>query len=332
MSKQKLENILKKNSIPAEPLTKGIVSHGYGRFYTVLGNDGSEYSCVLRGKHRIDPVWKKYSNPVAVGDNVEISIADGQFTIDEIIARRNIFSRKDKKDKGKDRKEDIIAANIDVVVVVQSFYDPSLNLRFADRISVRASFMGMECVLCVNKSDLSSKDYISYIEKYYKNTGFRIFYMSGKTGEGIADFGNYIKQKRMLLIGYSGVGKSTIMNNLFPGLDLHTTEVSEKTGKGRHTTTNVMLKRMEDGTEIIDTPGMREFGIMDMSPYDIGDTFYEFRKFRGECQFHPCTHDHEPGCAIKKMVESEEISEDRYVSYLNILYSVKEYNSKVYSK
>jgi ribosome biogenesis GTPase len=312
---------------------EGIISLVYGRFYSVIDEKGSIFQCVLRGKTRLDDSWKMYSNPVAVGDRVKIDTYDTtNGTIEEIFPRKNAFTRKDKKDRGKDRKQDLIAANLDLVVVIQSFYDPHLNLRFVDRISVRAGKERIPIILCVNKLDLANDEYCAYLEKYYNGASIEIFTSSGETGVGIEKIGERIKGRRSILVGYSGVGKTTLLNRLYPGINLRTGDVSLSTGKGRHTTTNVMLKRLPDSTEIIDTPGMREFGLMDIEPNMVANYFYEFIDYQGKCSFRPCTHDHEPGCAVKKAVDEGVIPEDRYISYLNILYSIKEYNEKVFSK
>jgi ribosome biogenesis GTPase len=311
----------------------GTISHVFGRFYSVIKDDGSQIQCVLRGKTRLDGKWKLYSNPVAVGDIVRIDVAsDESGTIEEIIPRRNAFTRKDKKDKGKDRRQDLIAANIDLIVVIQSFYDPHLNPRFVDRIAVRAGKERIPIVLCVNKLDLAGDDFCEYIHSYYRNAPIEVFFTSADTGKGIEELSALIKGKRSILIGYSGVGKTTLLNKLYPGINLRTSDVSVSTGKGRHTTTNVMMKRLPDGTEIIDTPGVREFGLMDIEPNELSDYFYEFPEYNRKCTYSPCSHDHEPGCSVKKAVEDGKISEERYISYLNILESIREYNSRVFSK
>jgi ribosome biogenesis GTPase / thiamine phosphate phosphatase len=314
----------------SQNLIKGTISLVYGRFYIVLA-EGKEYQSVLRGKTRLDERWFQFSNPVAVGDNVMIEASpDGSGVIEEILDRKNAFTRKDKKDKGHDRKQDIIAANLDLIVVIQSFYDPHLNLKFVDRIAVRAGKENIPMVLCINKQDLATEEYFDYVKKYYENAPIEIIFASGSEGQGIDALSSRIKGQRSILVGYSGVGKTTLLNRLFPGINMKTNEISERTGKGRHTTTNVMMKTLADGTEIIDTPGVREFGLMDIEPNMIGRYFYEFNTYADKCGFNPCTHDHEPNCAVKAMVDQEAIYEERYISYLNILYSVRDYNSRIF--
>jgi len=305
---------------------KGRIVKALGKYCTVsYGN--SRTNCVLRGKLKQDTALRRFSEPVSVGDYVEFQMDDdGTGVIDSVHERRNVFTRKD----GTKDKEDLIASNVDRVVVVQSFKNPRLNLRFVDRVLVRARKEGIECVLCVNKRDLAKKHDLDYITDYYQQTGFRFFVISALNGAGLDVFRDSLYNKLSIFVGYSGVGKSTILNQLFSGIDLRTSDVSESTGKGRHTTTNVELLKVDDTTAIIDTPGVREFGLMDIEPNDLSGYFSEFALFSDGCGFKSCTHDHEPDCAIKRGVENGDISEGRYVSYLNILNSLREYQKNKY--
>ncbi len=321
------KNFSKKNK--KGKILKGLVTRVFGRYYTVKhGND--EIRTVLRGKLKTHRDLKRFSSPVAVGDMVEFSLdsdsGEGPGAIESIGERKNIFSRKDRV-KG---KEDLIAVNIDLVVVVQSFSSPALNLRFVDRLLVRGEKEGVAVILCVNKDDLAQAGDHSFIERYYANTGLRIFFTSVTNNTGISRLGEEISRKRSLLVGYSGVGKSSLMNKLYSGINLKTSDVSQSTGKGRHTTTNVRLVQTDDGTELIDTPGVREFGLMDIEPNSLGQYFRDFRSHAERCRFTPCSHDHEPGCAVKELVESGEICEERHISYLNILHSLRENYENMY--
>lgn len=296
----------------------GIISKVFGRFYAVLA-DGEIINSVLRGRMKTEK--SNYSNPAAVGDIVDFSInSEGLGIIESVRERKNTFTRKD----GVRSKEDIIACNLDQVIAVQSFYMPQLNLKFVDRIIARSHRGNIPVLLCINKSDLIGKGDRIYVRSYYKGTDIRIKIVSASTGSGISAFKKEVAGKRSLLIGYSGVGKSSLFNRIYPGIDLKVNEVSESSGKGRHTTTNVKMIRAEDGTELIDTPGLREFGLVDINPEDLGNCFDDFRKASDKCRFRPCTHDHEPGCEVKRMVDDGLIHNDRYVSYLNILYSIRE--------
>ena len=155
--------------------------------------------------------------------------------------------------------------------------------------------------------------------------------VSALTGKGMKRLKKMIKKNITLFVGRSGVGKTSILNYLYPGLALRTSEVSQKKGKGRHTTSNVEMIIQPDGTCIIDTPGFREFGLMDIEPETLGQYFNEFTRYNNKCEFKPCTHDHEPNCEVKKQVEKGNIFEERYISYLNILYSLKEYYNRMYN-
>jgi ribosome biogenesis GTPase len=298
---------------------KGKIVKIYGRYYSVNLNDKILPS-FLKGSIRKDERNKKYSDPAAVGDFVEIELnADGTASINEILPRKNMFSRKD----GTSVKEDVIAANIDLVVAVQCFGDPAFNPRFVDRLAVRAMMDEIPLILCMNKYDLADDYTCQYANEYYKKTDVKIVYVSAEEGSGIDEFRKLLKNKISIFAGYSGVGKSSLLNALFPDAQLPTSTVSESTGKGRHTTTNVEMIFTDEHTALIDTPGMREFGLPEMEPEELSNYFYEFETNERKCKFFPCTHDHEPGCEIKARVDLGEISEGRYISYLNILESLR---------
>ncbi len=298
----------------------------FGKYITISYGD-REINSVLRGKIRKDKSLKRFSEPVATGDIVDFDInEDGSGVINYIHERKNVFTR---KDRGRS-KEDLIAANIDQIMVIQAFNTPVLNLRFVDRIIVRAVREGIPVSLCVNKSDLAIKEDIAFLQDYYKNTGLDVYITCAESGKGIRKVQKAITGKRTILVGYSGVGKTSILNRIYPGRNFRTSEVSEYSGKGRHTTTNVVMVTMDDNTEIIDTPGLREFGLMDIEPNSLGGYFSDFVEHSRFCNFRPCTHDHEPGCEVKRQVEEGNINYERYVSYLNILYSLKEYYNNMY--
>jgi ribosome biogenesis GTPase len=304
----------------------GTVVKVFGRFFTVECN-GRRLNSTLRGKLRRDKLLDTYSEAAAVGDTVEFELGDdGTGAIEQICERRNVFTR---KHKDSDR-EDIIAANLDQIVVIQSFTRPRLNQRFVDRLLVRGKKEGIPTLLCVNKLDLAGKGDITDIHSYYSGYKLDIITVSAKTGEGLDGLKDRLRGKLSILIGNSGVGKTTIVNSLYPGLDLYTREISDSTGKGRHTTTNVEMFLLENNTRIVDTPGLREFGLVDIDPNELGEYFMEFKRYATACGFSPCTHDHEPGCEVKRRVEEGKISEERYNSYLNILYSLKEYYNNRY--
>lgn len=305
----------------------GTVVKVLGMYSTVL-YEGRRINCVLRGRMRREKSVRQYSDPVAVGDLARIELdREGTGAISEILPRKNAFSR---KEKGRNRKEDVIASNLDRIIIIQSFDNPRLNLRFVDRLSVRARKDGIPMLLCINKRDLAAKGDITRVMEYYDNAPIDLALVSARTGRGMADFGRFIAGSTSLLVGYSGVGKTSILNRLYPDLDLRVSEISESTGKGRHTTTNVEMLCSSDGTRIVDTPGLREFGLVDIDPETAGDYFYEFGELARECAFRPCSHDHEPDCAVKRMLEEGRIHEDRYISYLNILQSLRETRERKY--
>jgi len=304
----------------------GKIIRAFGRYYTV--SDGvAEMNGVLRGKIKSDPRLKNFSEPAAVGDDVDYTVdAEGLAVIERIHERRNVFTRKDRGNS----KEDLIAANIDQLFVVQAFREPKFNLRFADRLLVRAGKENLPAVLCLNKADLSLPGDVDYIRNYYEASGVKFVNVSALSGYGRDELLELCAGKTTLFAGYSGVGKSSILNMLFPGIELKTSEVSESTGKGRHTTTNVRLIAMRENTSVIDTPGMREFGLLDIEPENLSGYFPDMSRHEGLCRFAVCTHDHEPGCRVKEAVENGEIHFGRYESYINILYSIKEYYANMY--
>ncbi len=306
----------------------GTVVKVFGRYFTVE-YDGQQLTSVLRGRMRKDAGLERYSEAVAVGDVVEFHMENGRMgAIGKVHERRNAFGRKHKDSD----LEDIIAANLDQIVVVQSFRRPRLNLRFIDRLMVRARKDSIPALLCVNKLDMVKRGEVKALRAYYRCCDLDIVTTSAKSGEGLAGLKSRLSGRLSLLVGNSGVGKSSIINAMYPGFELKTMEISESTGKGRHATTNVEMLRMEDNARVIDTPGLREFGLIDIRPHELGRYFMEFGGYDGDCGFRPCTHDHEPGCTVKERVEKGSISEERYMSYLNILHSLQDYYNHRYRK
>jgi ribosome biogenesis GTPase / thiamine phosphate phosphatase len=307
--------------------TTGIVTKVFGLYCAVKYSD-KHITCVLRGKIRQSDDMKKYSAPVAVGDHVSVTLNDdGSGVIDKILKRKNIFSR---KEKGKNKKEDIIAANLDLVVIIQSFKNPRLNLRFVDRLILRSAVDKIHALLCVNKADIAAENISNYIQQYYQKANIDLCFTSTITGEGLQNLAQILSGKTALFIGNSGVGKTSILNYLAPDLNLRISEVSLSTNKGRHTTSNVEMIDFPDNASIIDTPGVREFGLMDIEPHMLGFYFNDFSGFFEKCAFNPCMHDHEPDCEVKRQVDKGVIFQDRYQSYLNILNSLREYHNRKY--
>ncbi|HNR87532.1 MAG TPA: ribosome small subunit-dependent GTPase A [Spirochaetota bacterium] len=306
---------------------EGIIIKAYGAYYRVLA-DGEEFNCALRGKFRTSARGSSYSDPVVVGDRVLISRNDdGTGAIDELLERRNIFSR---KEKGRNRSEDVIASNLDRIIVIQAFQRPRMNLRFADRIIVRSIKESIDVVVCVNKLDLADDAACEFVLEYYRGADVPVLFVSAQTGDGMGELADVIRNRVTLFVGNSGVGKSSILNTLVPDLDLHTIEISDKTGKGRHATTNAAMIRVDAESFIVDTPGLREFGLLDIEPHELAGYFMEFSRYHDACSFRPCTHDHEPQCAVRDMVDEGAIAHERYISYLNILATLREYRAIKY--
>lgn len=305
---------------------EGTVVRVFGRFYTVRV-DGGEYDCTLRGSIKRDPAIRAFSNPVAVGDSVIASIDERGSCVESVNGRRNKFSR---KEKGRNVREDLIAANIDQLLIIQSYAEPVINPRFVDRLAVRALRENIRPLLVINKLDLAIDEMKELISEYYRSSGLEIIEVCAHSGQNLDVLKTFLNKRRTLLAGNSGVGKSSLLNALFPSLALRTNEISEKSGKGCHTTTNVFMYTPEPGLEIIDTPGVREFGLVDISAGELAASFYEFGRYASECAFADCMHDQEPRCGVKSAVESGLVDEERYISYIHILDSIREYEQNKY--
>jgi len=304
----------------------GLVIKCYGRFYTVQYKE-KKIDCVLRGNLKKNEIWKKFSEPLVTGDLVDFELSEGeQGVILEILERKNIFSRKDKISS----KEDPIAANLDQIIIIQSFKSPRLNLRFVDRLLVKALKANIPAIVCINKSDLATLEQMNYVKSYYAKAKEDLIIISLLQKKGLEELGLQLKDKTSLLVGFSGVGKTSLLNHFSPGLDLRVSEVSKSTNKGKHTTTNVQLLKIDEHSKIIDSPGVREFGIVDIEPANLKYYFREFNFYNDQCNFHSCTHDHEPKCEVKNQVAEGNIFEDRYVSYLHILHSLQKHYKNLY--
>ncbi|MDX1440610.1 MAG: ribosome small subunit-dependent GTPase A, partial [Rubricoccaceae bacterium] len=225
-------------------------------------------------------------------------------------------------------KEHVIAANVDAAWCVQSTFQPKFNSGFVDRFLVMAEAYHLDAGLVINKTDLMenkprAREAIAFWKALYESLGYPVWLTSVISGKGIEDFRTALADKTSVIAGPSGVGKSSLLNSIEPDLELKTEAVSDKTQKGKHTTTFATLYPMARGF-VIDTPGIREYGIWDMEPEELGGYFVEMRPFIEHCRFPDCTHDHEPDCAVTDAVDEGVISHERYGSYLNILASLKE--------
>lgn len=306
---------------PKDEYADGVVIRSTGSWYDVMVGDDLVPS-KIRGKFRL--AEDDVTNPVSVGDRVKLRLSpDETGLITEIYERKNKLSRRAAGRRV--GREHIIVTNIDRVWMIQSARLPSPNPGFIDRILAVAEAHEIDAGIVINKIDLIDDQHRTQIEELrdlYAGIGYPVLMTSAETGEGLDDLKEALSARTSVLTGPSGVGKSSILNAIEPELMIRTAEVSEKTRKGRHTTTSVSLFPLANGGYIVDTPGIREFGLLDIEPWELSHFFLEFRPFIERCHFPTCTHDHEPDCGVKEAVEEGEISEQRYRSYLNILDSI----------
>lgn len=299
----------------------GVVIRSTGSWYDVMVGDDLIPS-KIRGRFRLSE--DDVTNPVSVGDRVRVLLnPDETGMITEIYERKNKLSRRAAGRRV--GREHIIVTNIDRVWTIQSVRLPNPNPGFIDRVLAVTEAHEIDAGIVLNKIDLLEREDIEEIEELrnlYAGLGYPVLMTSAETGEGLDDLGSALTGRTSVLTGPSGVGKSSILNAIEPDLALRTAEVSSKTRKGRHTTTSVSLFPLSTGGYIVDTPGIREFGLLDIEPWELSHFFVEFGPFIERCRFPTCTHDHEPDCGVKQALEDGEISEQRYRSYLNILDSI----------
>ena len=301
---------------------KGTVLRSTGSWYDVQIGD-EVIQARVRGRLRLEE--SDVTNPVAVGDHVTVRMGEDETgLITEVHERINKLSRRAAGRRV--GQEQIIAANIDAAWCIQSIRLPNINPGLIDRFLVVAEVHEIPAAIVFNKLDLIEDRFRDVIEFYlglYSGLGYPVLVSSARTGEGVTAFRQALQGKVSVIAGPSGVGKSALLNAVEPGLALKTAEVSEKTRKGRHTTTFATLHPLNNATFVVDTPGIREFGIVDLEPAQLSYYFVEFREYLDDCKFPNCTHDHEPDCAVRQAVDEERVTEDRYQSYLNILDSLR---------
>lgn len=253
---------------------------------------------------------------------------DGTGFIHEIEESRNHLSRKAPRIKGASRRgerlEQIIAANLDDLYIVTSVANPRFNNRLVDRIIVTGESSHINVNIVINKTDLKQVRKVQDWIPLYENIGYGVFLTSTVTGEGIDELRESLQEKMSIFWGSSGVGKSSLMNALFPHLEFKTGDVSESTSKGTHTTVTSVMEKINNDTYVIDTPGIREIDPFGIMKEDLGHYFVDFEEYIHDCKFNTCTHQHEPGCAVIAAVEGEEVSEERYQSYLNMLETIED--------
>jgi len=303
-------------------LFTGKVLEGYGSSYAVLCRNRL-YSCTLRGRFR--RTLKDTHNPIAVGDRVKFSLVTGTGgVIEELCRRRNKISRPTKWGPVKER---IIVSNVDLIAAVVSAKSPPLKTGLIDRMLLVAEREGLQGIVCINKSDLAAAGELEPVVAMYRKLRYRVFMTSALTGEGADLLRSALTGKFSVFIGQSGVGKTSILNRLQPGLSSRVREISSYSGKGKHATSYVYAVYCDFGGMVADSPGFRDFGLWGIEPVEVGDLFREFRRYRGACRFSPCSHIHEPDCAVKEAYERGAIAPSRYENYRRIYNSFNETES-----
>lgn len=300
---------------------KGTIYKSTGSWYSVKAEDGTFYNCRIKGKFRLKGI--KNTNPITVGDRVDFDLEE---TADETIGvikdledRKNYIIR---KSVNLSKQTHIIGANLDKAFLLITLNNPPTLSIFIDRFLVTAEAYHVESVLLFNKVDTyteEEKDEIRYLMATYRQIGYTCIPVSAKTGKNVDKVKAEMEKNTSIFVGHSGVGKSTLINALEPDLDLKTTKISEQHLQGQHTTTFAQMFDLEFDARIVDTPGIKGFGVVDMQKEELGDYFPEFLALKNSCKFNNCLHLKEPKCAVKDALEEGEISWSRYKSYLQII-------------
>ncbi|MFN3783326.1 MAG: ribosome small subunit-dependent GTPase A [Spirosomataceae bacterium] len=299
---------------------KGLVIRSTGSWYDVRQEDGSLISCRLRGKFKIQGL--KVTNPIAVGDSVFYHLedeAENRGMITEIVPRTNYILR---KSVHKTAHGHILAANLDQAILLVTLTFPRTSLGFIDRFLVSAESFRIPTRIVFNKIDLMPEEALEYqqeLAELYEPLGYPCHFISALTGAGVEELQKQLENKISLIAGHSGVGKSTFINAIAPGFNLRTSEVSTFANKGVHTTTFAEMFELPKNTFLIDSPGIKELGIMDIETGELNHYFPEFAELLNTCKYHNCRHINEPQCKVKEGIENGTIAESRYLSYLSIL-------------
>ncbi|MDR0371687.1 MAG: ribosome small subunit-dependent GTPase A [Prevotellaceae bacterium] len=297
---------------------EGLVIKNTGSWYCVKTGDRKVYECKIKGTFRLKDIQS--TNPIAVGDNVRFELTpEGNGLIYEIEDRKNYIIR---RSSNLSKQSHILASNLDLAALIITVNYPETSTVFIDRFLAVAEAYQVSACLIFNKTDRYDEDeteYLNALAFLYECLSYPVFKISALNKERLDNLPDYLKNKTTLLSGNSGVGKSTLINAMITGLDIKTSEISHYHNKGMHTTTFSEMFELPQGGNIIDTPGIKGLGTIDMSLYEVGHYFKEIFAFSKNCRFNNCTHVHEPGCAVTKAVEKHQISASRYQSYLSIL-------------
>jgi ribosome biogenesis GTPase / thiamine phosphate phosphatase len=299
----------------------GLVYKSTGSWYTVKTLNGKVYECRIKGKFRIKGI--KSTNPISVGDMVDFELETKNDEVTGIIHR--IQERKNyviRKSVNLSKQTHIIASNVDQIFLLITINNPPTFTSFIDRFLVSAEAYSIKTILLFNKIDTYDDETlleVKYLASIYRKIGYGCIGISAKTGKNIDKVKQLMIDKVSIFTGHSGVGKSTLINAIEPGLDLKTKEISEQHQQGQHTTTFAEMFDLSFGAKIIDTPGIKGFGVVDMEKEEVGDYFPEFFELKQHCKFNNCLHIHEPQCAVKEALDNDVIAFSRYRSYLQIL-------------
>lgn len=303
---------------------QGIVYKSTGSWYQVKDAQGKLYQARIKGKMKIDSSISS-TNPIAVGDKVEMTLEDevGDWAmIYQVQSRENYIVRMSPHNQ---HQKHIVAANLDLALLIVTIAQPQTSLGFVDRFLVTAEAYHVPAIIVINKTDLLSPEDQVVLERWkaiYNAIGYRVLPVSAKHPESLAQLKSMLKDRTTLFSGHSGVGKSTLINQLIPDLDLRTEIISDYSGKGQHTTTFAEMFDLPDSGKIIDTPGVKEFGLIDMTQDELAQYYPEMQSLLSQCRFNNCKHINEPGCAVKAALEHDQVAIERYQSYLSIWESI----------